>query len=374
MPIDNSKTELKRLYEALAAVPTVSGFEKRSAERVLSVIHAYLNQACENTENGFVSAVTPSGGILLSRKILDGAPTLLLDAHIDTVGFCVAEITDDGFLYVTPVGGIDKRLLYGREIEIYGKEETIRGIFAANPPHLKEHAVKNADTSVGLPPIDEMPIDTGYDGEALKQIVSIGDPAGFVQDCFFMQNGRLCGRSMDDKICACSILLAANALCAKELPLNLTLSFSSSEEINGTGGAYLGKLCADAAIVLDVNFGRARDIPERESYILGAGCGVSYSCTTDRRLTERLIACAARHDIPLQTMVEPKHTGTNAHFLQNAAIGTPTAVLSIPELYMHAGIESVDCDDVFACAELLCAFAEEFSKTEVSCTKREERL
>ncbi len=362
MSATDRQTKLKRLYESLAAIPTVSGFEKRGTEDLLAAIEAYWKEESnDSAELPYNVTVTPNGGILLAPKSVTDAPTLLLDAHIDTVGFCVTEISDGGFLYVNPVGGIDKRLLYGREVEIYGKK-TVRGIFSANPPHLKNHTAQKSDF---LPPIDQMPIDTGYETEMLEKLVSVGDPVGFVQDCFFMQNRRLCGRSMDDKICVCAILAAAKALYAKKLPLNLLLSFSSSEEVNGTGGAYLGKLRADAAIVLDVNFGRARDIPERESYILGAGCGVSYSCTTDRRLTDELIRSARRRAIPLQTMVEPKHTGTNAHFLQNASIGTPTAVLSIPELYMHAGIESVCTDDVFACVELLCAFAEDFARGNV---------
>lgn len=345
-----NENTLRRLYEALAEIPTVSGYESRGIGEIGGIAGDFTDFFTEGR-------VTPGGGLLLIHRTKEEAPTLLFDAHIDTVGFCITEILENGFLHVAPVGGIDRRLLFGREIELYGKK-TVRGIFAANPPHLKKTEA-NAD---GLPPLEEIPVDTGYTEQELRKILSVGDPGGYVQDTFMMENHRLCGKSMDDKICACAILLAAKLLSQKDggCPVNLVVSLSSSEEVNGSGGAYLGELHADGAVVLDVNFGRAEGVPDRVSYVLGEGCGVSYSCTTNRILTEGLIQTAKERDIPLSVMVEPKSTGTNANYLQTAGLGTPAAVLSIPELYMHAGCETVSTEDVFSCARLLCAFAEEF--------------
>ena len=107
---------------------------------------------------------------------------------------------------------------------------------------------------------------------------------------------------MDDRICAVAILLAAKMMetAHKDRSCDVIFSFSSAEEVNGTGGEVLGKLMCDGAVVLDVNFGRDKDIHEKESYVLGDGCGVSYSCTTSRTLTDALVSCAKKADIPVR--------------------------------------------------------------------------
>ncbi len=56
-------------------------------------------------------------------------------------------------------------------------------------------------------------------------------------------------------------------------------------------------------------------------------------------------------------MVESKDTGTNANSLQYAGVGTPCAVLSIPEKYMHTYNEAVSLHDAECAASLLYRFA-----------------
>lgn len=39
------------------------------------------------------------------------AKTVLLDAHLDQIGFLVTEVLDGGFVRFAPVGGVDPRML-----------------------------------------------------------------------------------------------------------------------------------------------------------------------------------------------------------------------------------------------------------------------
>ena len=65
----------------------------------------------------------------------DGLPNLVLDAHIDQIGMIVTYITDDGFIKVGNLGGIDRRLLAAQQVVIHGKKEII-GVICSVPPHL----------------------------------------------------------------------------------------------------------------------------------------------------------------------------------------------------------------------------------------------
>ncbi len=342
-------SDTKALLHRLTEIPGVSGSEELFSEEITKTVFEYTSffDKCEKLS---------CGGLVFTHSCKkENAPKLLFDAHLDTVGFAVTELLTGGFLRVRPVGGVDKRLIFASDVEIHGKEK-VRGVFVSTPPHL---AKKDGDK---LPDISDIYIDTGLSDERLSELVRIGDTCSFAYSMREHLNGIVSSRSMDDRVCACAVLLAAKMMeeSEKSPACDVIFSFSSAEEVNGTGGEVLGKRMCDGAVVLDVNFGRDKDIHEKESYVLGDGCGVSYSCTTSRMMTDTLVECAKNENIPLHTLVEAKHTGTNAHFLSNAHLGTPCAVLSIPEKYMHSAFEAVNLSDILSCASLLCAFAHKF--------------
>ncbi len=347
------KNDIIDLYEKLSRVPTVSGSESFNAEKIAEIVNEY-------TDFFDSFKITPSGSVNFYRrsKVKD-APKVIFDAHIDTVGFMVKEILDGGFVRVCGVGGIDARILPAKVIEIYGKK-TIPAVFISVPPHLGRNEKKEGI----FPELCDLLLDTGLAKEELEKVVSLGDFCGYSDGNLNLLNGNLCGKSMDDKICASVVICAAEMIGKNKKynnNLDICVSLSSSEEVSGTGIKTTGFTeNADAAIVLDVNFGRTPDIPERESYVPGDGCGVSYSSTTSRTLTELLIKYAQECGIKLQTMVETNHTGTNAHALEIAGSGTPCAVLSVPLRYMHTYSEVVNVDDAFGACSVLSEFAVRF--------------
>ena len=66
---------------------------------------------------------TPLGSLLCCvNEGKEGAPHLLLEAHLDQIGFLVTEVLDGGFLRFAPVGGVDPRMLLGGEVTILADE------------------------------------------------------------------------------------------------------------------------------------------------------------------------------------------------------------------------------------------------------------
>lgn len=338
------KNKIKEIFSCLSAIPTVSGFERESAKEIIECVRSHTSF--------FEEFEVTCGGSVLCHHSKGKRPLLVLDAHIDTVGFIVKEILDGGFLKVGCVGGIDKRILPSKTVCIYGAEE-INGVFLSTPPHL----AKNGDIAS-----DDLFLDTGLDAEKLKSICPVGTPCAFDGEICDMRESYLCGAGMDDKICAAAIILFASLMSKRPSfadDIGITVSFSAHEEFSGDGAYDIARLCADGAVVLDVNFAKDAFSKEKESYPMGRGCGVSFSPTTHRRLTEYILEKAASAGIPCASVVETKSTGTNAHTLQR--LGTPCAVLSVPEKYMHTFSEVVSYDDVISCANLLCEIADGFS-------------
>lgn len=331
----------------LTALAAISGRE-----------NACFAQLREQTEGLFDEYITtPTGsfaGIIRCGKA--DAPLLLLDAHIDEIGFVVTEICDGGFLRAAAVGGIDTRVLSASEVTVYGKE-AIRGVFTSKPPHLQE-----AGESRKKIELRDLYIDTGYDKEALSKLVTIGDAVGFYAPAQLLANGLVTSKAFDDRICAYAILRAVEAVDSSRLTTDICVLLSGGEEIGYVGARTAAfALCPDVAIALDVTNAYMPDGPRHKKDVrLGSGPVISYSATTSRAFTQTIVDTAKAQGVPYSVAGEPGATGTNAHVLQITRGGVPTALVSIPLRYMHTCAEVISADDAENTAALLRAFMENF--------------
>ena len=84
-----------------------------------------------------------------------GSPTIMLDGHIDEIGVIVQYIDDDGYLYISPIGGWDPQVLVGQRIRFLGTDGDVLGVVGKKPIHLmktedREHASKFTDLWVDI--------------------------------------------------------------------------------------------------------------------------------------------------------------------------------------------------------------------------------
>ena len=254
------------------------------------------------------------------------------------------------------MGGIDTRVLSASEVTVYGKE-AVRGVFTSKPPHLQE-----AGESKKKIELRDLYIDTGYPKEALEEKVSVGDAAGFFAPALPLENRMVTSKALDDRICAFSILRAAETVDRAKLTTDVCILLSGGEEIGYIGARTAAfALCPDAAVALDVTNAHMPGGPRHKKDVqLGNGPVISYSATTSRAFTRALTDTAEAHGIPYAVAAEPGATGTNAHVLQITRSGVPTALVSVPLRYMHTCAEVVSIDDAENAARLLCAFLENF--------------
>ncbi len=280
--------------------------------------------------------------------------TLMLEAHIDQIGFIVTDIDDNGFLTVSSCGGIDLRALPSRQVDIHGKRK-VRGVFCSTPPHLSEE-------DVAFDKISDLKIDTCL-GDTAKEIISVGDYVTFSTEFTELAGDKICSKSLDDRA-GCAVLIElASRFYDKRPPVNLVFCLSDMEEI-GLRGAKTSafKISPDEAIAIDVSFADAPDISPTECGKMGGGAMIGVSPVIDRKISDKLIRLAKEKNIPYQTEVMGKSTGTDADIISVTKSGVKTGLVSIPLRNMHSDCEIISVSDIMSVCDLL----EEYIKAVVA--------
>lgn len=329
--------------QSLCAIPAVSGWEVQAAER----IQAYLRPYCDT-----VSADAFGNVYGFRRCANDDAPTVLLDAHFDQIGFLVTEVLDHGFLRFASVGGVDPRMLLGNEVTILA-DTPLHGVIACMPPHLLQAGEANKAVS-----IDQMWIDTGLLNA--KDQIRVGTPVVFAQEPALLSNHILSSKCLDDRAGIAAIFGALELLQEPEQPplaYHVAVLISAQEEVTGLG-ASIGTFAIQPqyGIAIDVTHGKTPDGPSEGVFELGSGVSIGMGPNLNRALTQALIKTAKAEDIPYTQEVMEGNTGTNAWTMQIVAQGVAMGLLSIPQRYMHTPIETIDTDDVHAVSKLIAAF------------------
>ncbi len=334
--------DIKETVRALSEAQGASGNETPAAELALSMLRKY----CPEAE-------IVSGNVIGKFGVhSEGKPSLVLDAHIDQVGFIVTYITDEGFVKVGNLGGIDRRLLPAQPVVIHGKHD-IKGVICSVPPHLL-----SGDSEVLS--IDEVSVDTGLSAEELRSLVCQGDSITFDVKFRQLAGERVTGGAMDDRCGVAAILRALEMLGNSATKYNVTAIFSTQEEL-GERGAKIGAftLDADIALAVDVSFAYAIGEDEQKCGKLGGGPMIGISPSLDRQLSEELIAVSERADIPYQREIMSGLTSTNADQYSVSRGGARACTVSIPLRNMHTPVEVIDLADVENTARLLAQYIKE---------------
>ncbi len=333
--------KIKKLTHELG----VSGDEMRVAAIAAEMIKEYTEDVTID-EFGNVVGVIPCGK--------ENAPKLMLDAHIDQIGFIVTEITDGGFLRFMAIG-VDQRMLPGSEVVVLTKTGNIRGIIGSVPPHLQKGTDKTNSIAIA-----DMAVDIGMTGEQAKQIVSVGDYMTFYGDGFILGEEHFCSKALDDRACLVCILHALDLLKGEKLDVDLIISASIKEELGCQGAPFTAhRYQPDFAIAVDVSHAKTADAPDVIND-LGKGPIIEIGYNSRPEIADLVIDAAKKNDIPYQLSPVPAGSGTNAWTLQPAGKGIGTLVLSLPLKYMHSPVEVLRISDVENTGKLLAAFIKSF--------------
>lgn len=333
--------EIKEVLFMLSEAFGASGSESSAANIACGLLRKYCPDA--HIYNGNVI------GTFGEKR--EGLLHIVLDAHIDQIGFIVTNITEEGFIKFDQLGGIDRRIIAAQPVIIHGKRD-IPGIICSIPPHLSEgiEVVKYENTA----------IDTGMTYDELSELISVGDTITFDVKCHTLLGDRITGGALDDRCGVTAILYALEIMSNMDLGFNVTVIFSCQEEL-GERGAQIGayKLSPDIAIAVDVSFAMAMGENERKCGNLSEGPMIGVSPSLSHDITEELIFIAKKRKIPYQLEVMNGSTGTNADRYSVSRCGCKACTVSIPLRNMHTPVEVIDLNDVKHTAEIIAAYITE---------------
>lgn len=271
------------------------------------------------------------------RKIPD--KKVMLCAHMDEVGFIVTYITDDGYLKLSPVGGIDPRVVIDRVVSING----VKGVIGAKAVHLLSADEKNTALT-----FDKMYIDIGAKSrEDAEKYVSLGDYAYFVSDYYEFGNGFVKAKALDDRI-GCMLLIE---LIKSDLEYDTYFCFNVQEEIGLRGSACTAySVQSDISVVFEATTAADLDGVSggERCCVLGDGPVVSFMdgrTVYDRGLCELAFKTAAENNIKIQTKTAVAG-GNDAGAIQSAGIGSRVMAVSLPCRYIHSGSSVVKLSDI----------------------------
>lgn len=329
---------MKNLIFDLCKRGGISGDENS----VASYCEKYLKQYTENVRTDF------NNNVIALFGDNDADYTFLLDAHTDRIGFIVSEFSENGFIRVDTVGGIDLRTVLDAAVTVYGKK-TLNGVVCCMPPHLSDG---NEDTAVSS---DKIWIDLGLPYDEVKKYVCIGDSVVFYTEPKELLHDRISSSALDNRAGVASLLLVSEKLSTIKLNSKVIILLSCGEETYATGAKTVPfNYDIDECISVDVSFAPQPGVESPYSGIkLGKGPMLCISPNLNRDMYNALKKTAEDNSIPYQIEVCGGTTGTNADHITLSKSGVKTALVSIPEKNMHSQAEIIDLNDISYLTDLI---------------------
>lgn len=299
------------------------------------------------------------------HAVLKGAgegPSVMFAAHMDEIGLMVTYISDEGFLSVASIGGVDAAVLPGMRVDVHTTEATVRGVVGKKPVHLIE-----TDDRKTVTPLDKLVIDVGLPGEEVKKRIQVGDSITYGVGFETFGKGMAVSRSFDDKAGVYVGTRVIEELKKSGLSKGDFIFASTVQEEIGVRGAQTSaySIEPDVGIAFDVT--HATDYPgiDKTKYgdiVCGKGPVIARGPNVNPHVYERLVAAAKKEGIPYQLEAEPGVTGTDARAIQVSRGGNATGLISVPLRYMHTPTEVINLDDLEATVKLVVGFVSDLDK------------
>ena len=308
--------------KTLCALSGVSSFEDEVRDYIRQRVTPYATDLRVDAMGNLI--VLKKGARATGNK-------LMLCAHMDEVGLIIKSITEDGYLKFGCVGGIDRRVLLGKQVAL--GEQKVTGVIGLKAIHMT-----TAEERKKVPKLEEYYIDIGVKSrEEAEKLVGIGDCGVFVSDVVEFGDGMLKAKAIDDRV-GCAVLVK---LLEENLPMDCTFVFTVQEEV-GTRGAFGSAFSVTPEIALVLEGTTAADNPALDESLQvcwpGKGPVLSWmdgGSIYDRGLFEDLRRLAEEHRIPWQTK-EYIAGGNDARTIQRTKSGVRVAALSAAVRYLHA--------------------------------------
>lgn len=295
------------------------------------------------------------GSIFCSKRGNAEEPRVLLDSHMDEVGFMVQHVTGTGYVTFLPVGGWWAHTLLAQRVNILTKKGKVPGVIGSTPPHLLSDSSRDV-----VMDIKDLYIDVGADNsdQAMEEFgVKPGCPIAPYGPFMQMKNPKLfSAKAFDNRVGVGLVIETLQQL--SDHPNTVFGAGSVQEEVGLRGARTVAAVVEpDVAIVLEGP--PADDLPNVSSDTLqgklGGGVQIRLYDPTmiaNPRLADLAVETATAHQIPHQIAVRTSG-GTDGGAIHQIGRGVPAIVLGVPARYVHSHVSIINIDDYRAALDLL---------------------
>lgn len=330
----------------LLHTPSPSGQEQKIQRVIASHMKPYADSIETDLHGNLMVGINPKAEL-----------RIMLAGHCDQIGMMVKFITEDGFILVTPIGGVDPGVLPGSHVTIHSESGAIPGIIGRKPYHLQ--SVEEREK--GKVDFDKIWIDIGAANKrAAQKLISLGDTVTFKAGVTELPNSLITSPALDDKVGVFIAMEALRRVSKKKLSVGLFAVSTVQEEL-GARGVKTSTFSIEPTVGIAIDVTHANDNPGNEnrrgpSVHLGAGPCISKGPNTNPVVGSLLVKAAQKNKIPFQILPNPGVLSNDTREMQITGKGVATACIGIPNRYMHTQVEVCNLSDIDNAADLLATF------------------
>jgi endoglucanase len=349
------RTESLQFLERLVNTPSPSGHEARGQRVWLDYVKPVADETFSDAYGNTVAVLNKGG-----------SPRLMLAAHADEISMVVNYISKQGYIYVRKMGGIDPAITKAQRVVIHTKDGPVTGVVGNVAPHLTRH-----DQERKVPKMEDLFIDIGVDSrKEAERLISIGNPITLNYPFELLRNNLAVARAFDNRVGTYSVAEAFRLLSEDKDKLRCEVLAVSNimEEVGLLGARQIAyTLKPDVAVVVDVT--HATDYPtvnqqHHGDIKLGKGPTITHGNCNHPEVVARLEEVAKSRKIKLQHEAASNSTGTDTDVIFWTRGGIPSALVSLPNRYMHSPVEMISLKDLEQIPQLLAGFARSLKKGE----------
>lgn len=339
-----------KLLKSLLDIASPSGHEEEIAKFIKTELSKTISKSNIVIDHQNNVIVTIAGK---SKK------TVMVDAHLDTIGFCVTNVTDYGLITIGQVGYGDHELMTARPLEILTNNGKVNAVIDRTHSHL---VLNEADERIE--DISEAQIDIGIRKrrEVLRHI-DIGDFVAYKPYFEALVGNNYAGYGFDDKA-GCYVLIETikkviKILKGKQPALNMVFVFSAQEETDSKLRAVIDNIKPEMLMSIDVTFatdyGYGENLDVRagrcdlgKGIVIYRGLDINVPCT---KLIEKV---ADKENICFQTQANTTPGGYTSFMMSNK--GIKATAIGIPLRNMHTPVEIINLNDLNSGVKLLTSY------------------
>jgi endoglucanase len=332
---------LKRLLHT----PSPSGYERPIQDVVRQYVGSFADRVSTDLHGNVIAVKNPSAK---TRVMFAG--------HCDQIGMLITHINDNGFLYAQTIGGWDAQQLIGQRMVIWTANGPVPAVISRKPIHLLTDEERKQVTK-----LEDLWLDIGAKSkEEAQGVVRVGDPVTLELGYQEMRNNLANSPAMDNKTGLWVCIEALRRASQQSLKVGVYAVSTVQEEI-GLRGAQTSAFGIDPHVGIAVDVTHATDCPtidkrQQGDIAVGNGPVVFRGPNMNPRVVDRLLDVAKSKEIAYQLAASGKAQPNDSNVLQTNRAGVATALVSIPNRYMHSAVEVISLDDIDRAADLLAGF------------------